>query len=77
MLVLTRRIQEKVVLPGLGVTIQVLAIKGGVVRIGIEAPMDVPIFRAELLNRSEPSPTPVEPDVAPEGSRISMPASDR
>jgi carbon storage regulator len=56
MLVLSRRLQEAIVLPGLGVTIKVVAIKHGAVRIGIEAPPDVPIFREEILNRSESPP---------------------
>jgi carbon storage regulator CsrA len=54
-LVLTRRPHEKIVLPGLGVTIQVTAIQGGTVRIGIEAPSDVRVMREELLDQS-PAP---------------------
>jgi carbon storage regulator len=50
MLVLTRRLGEKIVLPTLGVTVQVVAIKGGAIRIGIEAPPDVKIVREELLS---------------------------
>jgi carbon storage regulator len=49
MLVLSRRLHEKVVLPTLGITLQVVAIRPGVVRLGIEAPADVPVFREELL----------------------------
>ena len=52
MLVLTRRPHEKIVLPSLGVTIQVVSIKGGSVRIGIEAPPDVQVMREELLDQS-------------------------
>ncbi len=55
MLVLTRRPHEKIVLPGLGVTIQVTAIQGGTVRIGIEAPSDVQVMREELLDQSQAS----------------------
>jgi carbon storage regulator len=51
MLVLSRRLNEKVVLPGLFVTVQVLSIKAGSVRIGIEAPPHVTILREEILNR--------------------------
>jgi carbon storage regulator CsrA len=51
MLVLSRRLGEKVVLPTLGVTITVVAVKPGVVRLGIEAPADVPVLREELLGR--------------------------
>ena len=54
MLVLSRRLLEKIVLPGLGITIQVVAMKAGVVRIGVEAPPDVPIFREEIVNRTQP-----------------------
>jgi carbon storage regulator CsrA len=51
-LVLTRRPHEKIVLPGLHVTLQVVAVKGGVVRIGIEAPPDVRVLREELVDQS-------------------------
>ena len=53
MLVLTRRPHEKIVLPGLHVTLQVVSVKGGVVRIGIEAPPDVRVLREELLDQSQ------------------------
>jgi carbon storage regulator len=49
MLVLTRRLNESVVIPELGVTIRLVAVKGNAVRIGIEAPHDVAVFREELL----------------------------
>ncbi len=49
MLVLCRRLGEKIVLPGLNVTIQVLQVQRDRVRIGIEAPRDVIIMREELL----------------------------
>jgi carbon storage regulator CsrA len=53
MLVLSRHQGEKIVLPGLGVTIQVVAIKPGVVRIGIEAPPEIPIVRQEILEETQ------------------------
>ena len=49
MLVLSRRLHEKVLFPGLNITVQVVSIKPGVVRIGIEAPPDVRIVREEIL----------------------------
>ena len=63
MLVLTRRVNEKVVLPSLGVTVQVLAVGHRVVRLGVEAPAEVKVFREELLPKPPPaagvtSPTP-------------------
>ena len=54
MLVLSRRLNEKVVLPGLGVTLQVVSAKAGVVRLGIEAPPDVAVLREELVGRPRP-----------------------
>jgi carbon storage regulator len=48
MLVLSRRLNEKVVMPGLKVTVQVVAIDNGRVRLGFEAPPDVTILREEL-----------------------------
>lgn len=56
MLVLSRRLNEKIVIPGLNITIEVVAVKPGVVRIGIEAPPDVKVFREEVLHRLEGSP---------------------
>ena len=53
MLVLSRRLNEKIVLPSLNLTIQIVALKPGVVRLGIEAPAEVKVFREELLPRDE------------------------
>jgi carbon storage regulator len=48
MLVLTRRLGEKIVI-GENITITIVDIDRGKIRIGIEAPRDVTIFRQELL----------------------------
>lgn len=53
MLVLARRLGEKIVLPELNISIQVVAATPGVVRIGIEAPQEVAVLREELLDRAE------------------------
>jgi carbon storage regulator len=55
MLVLSRRATQKLVLPELGITITVVAIKGGVVRVGIDAPAQVTVLREELLQRDGPA----------------------
>jgi carbon storage regulator CsrA len=47
MLVLTRKYQEKIRI-GDNITITVLRTKGKAVRLGIEAPSDVPVIRGEL-----------------------------
>jgi carbon storage regulator len=47
MLVLARRTDEKIVI-GEGIVVTVLAIKGNAVRLGIEAPPEVPVHREEI-----------------------------
>jgi carbon storage regulator len=47
MLVLTRKYQEKIRI-GDNITITVLRTKGKAVRLGIEAPANVPVVRGEL-----------------------------
>lgn len=48
MLVLSRRPNEKIVFPTLGITVEVCSINRNVVRVGIDAPPDVPILRKEI-----------------------------
>jgi carbon storage regulator len=50
MLILTRRINEKLVIGG-NVTVTVLGLKGNQVRIGVEAPIEVPVHREEVYQR--------------------------
>jgi hypothetical protein len=45
MLVLTRRPAEKIVIPDLGATVEVVAVKPGVVRLGVVAPAAVGVFQ--------------------------------
>ena len=51
MLVLSRRENEKIVLPELGITLEVVRIQGNTVRIGIEAPREIRIVRSEVQNQ--------------------------
>ncbi|HSN06491.1 MAG TPA: carbon storage regulator [Candidatus Angelobacter sp.] len=60
MLVLARGVGQSVVLDG-RITITVLATRGGVVRIGIEAPGDVGVRRGELAPQARTRPTAVGP----------------
>ena len=55
MLVLSRKLNEKVLFPGIEAAIEVVSIKAGVVRLGIDAPRDVAVLRAELQDRSAPA----------------------
>src|SRR5262245_41719095 len=50
MLVLSRRPDERIVFPHLGITVRVLRIQGNAVRIGVEAPPDVRVLRHELAD---------------------------
>ena len=47
MLVLSRALNEKIII-GDGIVVTVVRIAGGDVRLGIEAPRDVPIHRQEV-----------------------------
>ncbi len=50
MLVLSRKEKEVLLIDG-GIRLEVVAIRGGQVRIGITAPESVKVFREEVLNR--------------------------
>jgi len=47
MLVLSRKVNEKIVIDG-GIVITVVKIEGGQVRLGIEAPKHIKVFREEI-----------------------------
>jgi carbon storage regulator len=61
MLVLTRKLHEAIVV-GDAIRVSVLAVRGGQVRLGIEAPGDVRIVREELraapAHDAAPAPVP-------------------
>jgi len=51
MLVLSRGTRQKIVIPTLGISIEILQIAGNRVRVGIDAPIEVPVHRNEVLER--------------------------
>lgn len=52
MLVLSRKPGDKIIIAG-NIEITVVAVKGDQVRIGIEAPKDVPVHRKEVYDKIE------------------------
>ncbi len=50
MLVLTRGLKQQIVIGDQQITVTVLEVKGGRVRLGIEAPPEVSVRRKELLD---------------------------
>ena len=67
MLVLSRGRNDKVVFPTLGISVEILRVAGNKVRLGIEAPHEIPVHRHEVSERMEANgeaetlkfPTPV------------------
>ena len=56
MLVLSRKLNEKIVIDG-NIVVTIVKIDRNQVRIGIEAPAHVPVFREEIINTSHRSPS--------------------
>lgn len=59
MLVLSRKLGEKIFI-GDSICIIVVDIDRGKIRLGIDAPRDVPVFREELLPNRPKEPTDAE-----------------
>jgi carbon storage regulator len=67
MLVLSRKLGEKIYIND-NICITVVDIDRGKIRLGIEAPRDVPIFRQELLGEKHDAPIPADkPALAAKG----------
>ena len=53
MLVLTRRENEKIVFPEVGITVELVSISGSRARLGVEAPAEVRILRHEIAEKEQ------------------------
>jgi len=51
MLVLSRKLGERVLVPQCGMSVTVVAIEGNVVRLGFNAPSEVGVYREEVWQR--------------------------
>ena len=51
MLVLSRGVDDKVVFPSLGITVDIIRVDGNKVRLGIDAPREIPVHRHEIVER--------------------------
>ncbi len=60
MLVLSRRQDDKIVFPRLGITVEILKIAGRCVRIGVDAPPDVRVLRHELAQGQDLAHEPAQ-----------------
>jgi carbon storage regulator CsrA len=54
MLVVTRRPNEKIIFPNLGISIQILRINGNTAKVGVDAPPEIKILREEICPISSP-----------------------
>jgi carbon storage regulator len=58
MLVLSRKVGERIIVPRYGLTISVLEIRRNYVRLGITAPPEVAVYRSEIWVRVEGASPP-------------------
>lgn len=76
MLVLTRRLEEKIHI-GSDITITILRIKGRMVKIGIEAPHGTQVLRGELLDEDRTPGRQNEPSRSHESPIDCLPSTRR
>ena len=55
MLVLSRKLNEEIVIPDLNITLRIVGMKTGRVQVGIDAPRDIRVTRPEISRGFLPS----------------------
>ena len=73
MLVLSRRVDQKVSFPGLGITVQILGVKGSNVKVGVDAPTEIRVIREELADQEPKKASPDQKASAEPKPAISQP----
>ena len=61
MLVLSRKIGERMVIPDCDLTITVVAVEGGKVKLGFSAPKEVAVFREEVWRQIDEEANALRP----------------
>ena len=70
MLVLSRKKDQNLLFPNLGITVEILRVDGKTVRIGVDAPKDIRVLRGELVDRDAiKQETPSKPQPETEAER--------
>lgn len=62
MLVLSRKLNESIVIDG-RITVTVLSVHGNQIRLGVQAPKSVPVFRKEIAAARLNDSTPPDPSL--------------
>lgn len=75
MLVLTRKSNQSIMI-GDDIEVTVLSVVGDKVRIGIQAPQDVPVFRTEIYEEIHRQGERTTPDAGAESAQRSAPGAD-
>lgn len=70
MLVLARKEGQTIELPAVGTSIRVMRIQGNAVRIGVQAPEEVKVYREELLQRDREAGLPLPANLIAENRRL-------
>ena len=77
MLVLSRRQNEEIVFPELGITVKVIRVKGNQVRLGVTAPEAVRVLRSELAFEPDTRETKNLPAIFPSQTTAAPPPRTR
>src|SRR5215213_10006952 len=72
MLVLSRGRNDKVVFPTLGISVEILRVAGNKVRLGIDAPHEVPVHRHEVSQRMDANGETIKFPAAPQSAAATL-----